>query len=82
MKERPKNALAECPELDGDAETLASQERHIIMKRIADCGGNLTLAAQTLGIGRETIHRKLKSWGLVRKTTTVHSFEPVGGESE
>lgn len=47
--------------LDG---RLAEVERHAIEKAIAACGGSVTEAAKRLGIGRATLYRRLKQWGI------------------
>jgi Nif-specific regulatory protein len=44
--------------------TLAELERRYIRETLAHSGGNRTKAAQTLGIGRNTLLRKLKEAGL------------------
>jgi Nif-specific regulatory protein len=50
----------------GDAQnlTLAEVERRHVMATLERAKGNRTQAAQWLGIGRNTLARKLKSWGL------------------
>jgi Nif-specific regulatory protein len=44
--------------------TLADVERRYIARTLADCQGNRTRAAQLLGIGRNTLNRKLKHYGI------------------
>jgi DNA-binding NtrC family response regulator len=41
------------------ARTLAEAERAVIADALAACGGNRTAAAKALGIGRNTLARKL-----------------------
>jgi len=43
--------------------TMADMERALILKTLAQCDGNRTLTAQTLGIGLRTLQRKLKEYG-------------------
>ena len=42
--------------------TLAEAEKHLIMSTLVMCGGNKTRAAEVLGIGRKTLHRKLQEY--------------------
>ena len=44
--------------------TLDEIEREHILKRLEECGGNRSEAARQLGISRNTLARKLKSYGL------------------
>ena len=44
--------------------TLDELEREHILKRLDECGGNRSEAARQLGISRNTLARKLKSYGL------------------
>ncbi len=39
-------------------------EKEAISKAIEMCGGNLSNAAEELGIGRTTLYRKMKKYGL------------------
>ena len=43
--------------------TLADLEREAVLSAVDRADGNLTWAAQTLGINRTTLHRKLKKYG-------------------
>jgi transcriptional regulator of acetoin/glycerol metabolism len=45
---------------DGGAEDFESAERAVVTRALARAGGNVTAAAQALGISRATLHRKLK----------------------
>ncbi|HEV2130923.1 MAG TPA: helix-turn-helix domain-containing protein, partial [Longimicrobiaceae bacterium] len=45
--------------LDGPLCTLAEMERRLIQRALRETGSNLTLAAQRLGIHRNTLRRKL-----------------------
>ena len=42
--------------------TLAEAEKKLIMSTLVMCGGNKTRAAEVLGIGRKTLHRKLQEY--------------------
>ena len=44
--------------------SLKSMERELIMKALRDAKGNKRKAAELLGIGRKTIYRKIKNFGL------------------
>ncbi|MEQ8787266.1 MAG: sigma-54 dependent transcriptional regulator [Pirellulaceae bacterium] len=44
--------------------TLEELERAAVEQTLADCGGNRTRAARSLGISVRTLQRKLKAWGL------------------
>ena len=50
------------PLAPGDGCTLADMERRAIAEAIESVGRNLTQAAHLLGIGRATLHRKLKRY--------------------
>jgi DNA-binding NtrC family response regulator len=43
---------------------LAEVEKEFILRTLEQCGGNRTRAAQTLGIGRRTMIRKLAEYGM------------------
>lgn len=47
--------------------TLAEAEKHLIIATLELEGGNKTKAAQTLGIGRKTLHRKLQEYHIDEK---------------
>ncbi|MEM7678024.1 MAG: sigma-54-dependent Fis family transcriptional regulator [Myxococcota bacterium] len=51
-------------EIDGPIETLAEVERRHILAVLERVGGHRSQAAQRLGIGRNTLTRKLKQYGL------------------
>ncbi len=42
--------------------TLSEAEKQLIIATLAQCGGNKTKAADVLGIGRKTLHRKLQDY--------------------
>ncbi len=68
--EPPAEAAQEAPARPGNdwsfvaGMTLAEVERRVIEEAILRCDGNRSLAAQQLGIGRTTLYRKLKEYGL------------------
>jgi two-component system response regulator HydG len=43
--------------------TLAEMEREHVLGVLGACDGSVVEAARVLGIGRNTLWRKLKSWG-------------------
>ncbi|MBO5825044.1 MAG: sigma-54-dependent Fis family transcriptional regulator [Treponema sp.] len=49
--------------------TLDEAERIIIQNSLTMAGGNKTKAAQILGIGRKTLHRKLQEYGMESEST-------------
>jgi DNA-binding NtrC family response regulator len=44
--------------------TLEELEHAAVEQALADCGGNRTRAARSLGISVRTLQRKLKAWGV------------------
>ena len=49
---------------DGGSFALASQERELVMRALAETHGNQSLAARHLGIGRDALRYKMKKHGL------------------
>jgi transcriptional regulator with PAS, ATPase and Fis domain len=47
-----------------DNSSLPQMERETIQRVLSDCRGNVTVACRELGIGRTTLYRKLKKYGL------------------
>jgi len=45
---------------------LEEAERRYVLRVLESVGGNKTLAARVLGIGRKTLYRKLEQYGVVR----------------
>ena len=39
-------------------------ERRVVTRVLADCRGNVSRAAERLGLDRTTLHRRLKGWGM------------------
>ena len=58
-------ALGQAPAPDA-ARTLAEAERALIVQAVERAGGNHSRAAESLGIGRTTLWRKLKEYGIER----------------
>ncbi len=56
----------ECIIFDYDEKLLKLEEveREYITKVIKKCEGNITLSAKTLGIGRNTLYRKIENYGI------------------
>jgi transcriptional regulator with PAS, ATPase and Fis domain len=52
------------PLLDGPVEPLADVERRHILLALERCGGNRTKTAKALGIGANTLWRKLRAYGV------------------
>lgn len=48
------------------AEALASAERGVLQRTLAEADGNVSAAARALGISRATLHRKLNKFGITR----------------
>ena len=50
---------------EGEAgDSLASAEKAKILAVLDECGGNITRAAEKLGISRRTLHRRLNEWNM------------------
>ncbi len=52
------------PAAGTSARTLEETEKAKILSVLESSGGNKTKAAETLGISRRTLHRKLNEWGM------------------
>lgn len=63
----PQIAADRRPPVRSVAAPLADIEREAIVETLEGCGGNLSEASRRLGIGRTTLYRKLRKFGL-RKT--------------
>jgi DNA-binding NtrC family response regulator len=57
LRAPPRRAAA------GEARTLAEVEREHVLSVLESCGGSQVEAAKALGIGRNTLWRKLRSYG-------------------
>lgn len=51
--------------------TMEAIERREVLRAVTLCGGNLIKAAKALGIGKTTIHRKLRAWGYTVQNRTL-----------
>ncbi|MEQ1919709.1 MAG: helix-turn-helix domain-containing protein, partial [Elusimicrobiota bacterium] len=51
----------------GAKDTLDDAEKRHILQAIEDCGGNQVTAAKRLGVARNTLWRKLKTYGIPAK---------------
>jgi two-component system nitrogen regulation response regulator NtrX len=40
-------------------------ERHFILRRYRECGGNMSRTAEALGVERSNLYRKMKAYGLL-----------------
>ena len=60
---RRVGAAADAPEPELDAETLEQAEREHILRVLAACNGNISLAAHRLGIYRSSLQRRLRKCG-------------------
>ncbi|MBU1175200.1 MAG: sigma-54 dependent transcriptional regulator [Alphaproteobacteria bacterium] len=49
---------------EGDLQPLSAIERDLILFAIERCDGRMTRVARALGIGRSTLYRKLKEYGI------------------
>jgi len=54
-----RDAPAAAPAAESGSGTLESSERELIARALEHCNGNITRAAQELGISRRTLHRRL-----------------------
>ncbi|HRY45527.1 MAG TPA: helix-turn-helix domain-containing protein, partial [Thermoanaerobaculia bacterium] len=39
-------------------------ERRLVVRVLEECRGNVSRAAERLGLDRTTLHRRLRAWGL------------------
>ena len=58
----PESPQGPVPAPDTSVESLADIEKRQILAALEACGNNKTKAAESLGISRRTLHRKLKEW--------------------
>lgn len=63
---RRELAPNEAPEVADEAPSLARVEWEHINRVLADCGGNISQAARTLGIHRRSLQRKLSKYPAAR----------------
>ena len=57
-------STSEDDDVDVRSLNLSDVEREIILKALKKFNGNLTRAAEELGIGRTTLYRKLEEYGI------------------
>jgi two-component system response regulator HydG len=65
------------PAPDGVALSLDAYERCAVERALRECGGDASLAARRLGIGRSTFYRKLARHGL-RPARALSGARPIG----
>jgi two-component system response regulator HydG len=46
---------------------LEEKEKQFIAQKLADCGGNINVTAQSCGIALRSLHRKMQKYGLDKK---------------
>lgn len=49
---------------DRGGRTLEDMERKMILRTMSQCGANLSLAASSLGVTRQTLYNKIKKYGI------------------
>jgi DNA-binding NtrC family response regulator len=55
---------------------LAEVERKVILETLQQLNGNKQMAAQLLGIGKTTLYRKLKEYGIDERASQDHHVRP------
>jgi transcriptional regulator with PAS, ATPase and Fis domain len=60
VEEHTRHSIA----LSGEPASLADVERQVVLERLQRNGGNRKQTAKDLGIGKSTLHEKLKRWKL------------------
>lgn len=58
----------------GQLKTLAAHEKELILFTLEQCDWNIARTAKILGIARNTLYNKLKSWGELPKNLTLLKF--------
>ncbi len=48
-----------------ESTTLSSNERSLIQEALAECHGNITAAAQRLGLTRQALYRRIEKYGII-----------------
>lgn len=61
----------------GQMASMEQIEKAAFLQTIESCRGNLSLAAKTLGVGRATLYRKLKYYGIDQKDLKGRSRKKV-----
>lgn len=57
------------------ARWLDEKEKQFIAQKLEDCGGNISVTAQSCGIGLRSLHRKMQKYGLDKKRFKRKSSE-------
>ena len=65
------------PSVSGPIRALDEIEKDYILAVLDINGRNLTRTAEQLGIGSATLYRKLKSYGIVRRTRSARGEDPA-----
>lgn len=63
------------------ARWLDEKEKQFIAQKLEDCGGNITVTAQSCGIGLRSLHRKMQKYGLDKKRFKRKSSESTSGNN-
>lgn len=64
-------------QVSGQMASMEQIEKAAFLQAIEGCRGNLSLAAKTLGVGRATLYRKLKYYGIDQKDLKGRSRKKV-----
>ena len=80
LSARPPAADESSPAASGDGTLLAAREafeRRYILERYRECGGNMSRTAESLGVERSNLYRKMKAFGLLpaRRDPADGAFE-------
>ena len=80
LSARPPAADESSPAASGDGTLLAAREafeRRYILERYRECGGNMSRTAESLGVERSNLYRKMKAFGLLpaRRDQADGAFE-------
>ena len=69
LEDLPPELLPKAPagKLSGRKDSLDDAEKRHILQALEDCGGNQVEAAERLGVARNTLWRKLKTYGITAK---------------
>lgn len=78
--QRAQSAIAQ-PAAQPRVTPLAELEKQAILTTIRQLKGDKLLAARLLGIGKTTLYRKLKEYGL-SDNISLETLEPMSGASE
>lgn len=59
---RPEAAQVDAPLANGQLQTIAEMEQHMIMQALSECNNNQQIASKRLGISSRTIRNKLRKY--------------------